>query len=395
MDYNFIKSTYPDWMTWASSQLRSDVKLALFRLWFQFKDKDKLMNFVRKIYEPFLEAIGDEALSNEYRKEFESFATSCLDKLRMSVGSLTASQFVLALQPKLTEAQVKVVAQFRTPSAEIRIQNGETIAKALADFKPKDYAYNRATAADTFYDDVHESVKEFLADYEDFVRDKDYIANVNPRNIAEMNTRFEAYKQQKRKLIEDGVRLVVVPAHANCSKRCEHYQGKLYSLDGTDGVFDGREFRPIEEVADNVTYTSQRTGRTYYAGLFSYNCRHTMEPYEKGMNVEKIPHSVIERQREIEMQQRIMERKYRRLREKHEIWLGLYEQTKNDYARKMASDTWKMAIQERKSYIKFCQDNDVPIYLKRLVKLPEERLYERTKTKREARQEDKVITSAS
>ena len=72
---------------------------------------------------------------------------------------------------------------------------------------------------------------------------EDYSTNVNLRNIAEMQIRYEHQQDMIQSLRDNGTRLVYIVPHANASERCEKYQvggslhpSGLYSLDGTTGT---------------------------------------------------------------------------------------------------------------------------------------------------------------
>jgi len=59
------------------------------------------------------------------------------------------------------------------------------------------------------------------------------------RSLAEMKIRDEYHKEQLRQFKERGVQFVFVSTHADCSERCEPWQGRLHSLDASTGVIDG------------------------------------------------------------------------------------------------------------------------------------------------------------
>ena len=133
-----------------------------------------------------------------------------------------------------------------------------------------------------------------------------------------------------------------------------------------------------------MTYTSKNTGRTYPCGLFAYNCRHFMRPYQQGMNIEQIPDDVIERRRNIEMEQRKMERNIRGLREKAELYRILYKHSKDEEMRKIAYNAELKARALKAKYIKFSEDNHITYIPTRLQILAGENRYVRTIGKKDA-----------
>jgi hypothetical protein len=111
------------------------------------------------------------------------------------------------------------------------------------------------------------------------------------RNRAEIEARFQAcindlqqwvdidkdkagkYDLKSLKLKPGAPKLVWTSSHPNCSPRCEPYQGKLWSLDGTKGVKNGIPYRPITE----ALLGPKNDGNGIISG---YNCRHRLVPYE-------------------------------------------------------------------------------------------------------------------
>ncbi len=136
----------------------------------------------------------------------------------------------------------------------------------------------------------------------------------------------------------------MISAHANCSKRCEAAQGKLYSLDGTSGTIDGVSYRPLEEVTE--VYVTTKSGKTYRNGIiYGFNCRHYLITYKEGTKPIEVSAETIEEQRRINNTQRAMEREVRYYRDK-----AVTEPTKE--ARKEARLQAKAAYSRYKEYSK-------------------------------------------
>lgn len=180
--------------------------------------------------------------------------------------------------------------------------------------------------AETQYIEIAQPLREFSQDYMKKVRTAfdelarsqakdDYGSNVSLRNIAEMTVRYEHQVKGVNDLKARGERLVWTSAHANCSKRCEPYQGRLYSLDGTSGEIDGHKYEPLEN-ATEVYYTT-KSGKTYRNGIiYGFNCRHRLIPYRDGNKPIEVPADIVAKQRRINDTQRAMERRVRLLRDR-------------------------------------------------------------------------------
>lgn len=216
------------------------------------------------------------------------------------------------------------------------------------------------------YIEIAQPLREFSQDYMKKVRTAfdelarsqakdDYGANVSLRNIAEMTVRYDDKLKEIDKLKADGVNLVWISAHANCSKRCEAAQGKLYSLDGTRGSIDGVSYRPLEEVTE--VYVTTKSGKTYRNGIiYGFNCRHYLIPYKEGTKPIEVSAEVIEKQRRINNTQRAMEREVRYYRDK-----AVTEPTKE--ARREARAKAKAAYSR---YIAYSEKNKVAYYPSRV-----------------------------
>lgn len=213
---------------------------------------------------------------------------------------------------------------------------------------------------------IEQPLKEFSKDYMKKVRSAfsdlaqssakdDYASNVSLRNISEMTVRYERKLEEIDKLKAEGKNLVWISAHANCSKRCQAAQGKLYSLDGSSGKIDGHKYRPLEDVTE--VYTTTKAGKSYRNGIiYGFNCRHYLIPYNDGNKPIQVPADIVAKQREINDMQRAMERRVRDLRE-----LAVTTPLKEDR-------TWarKNAVKAYEEYKNYCRKNKVAYYPSRV-----------------------------
>lgn len=389
-EYEEAKQKNADWDKEVSADLKSWIKLFIFDSVLGKKAYRTIIETILKRIESFVSVIDENDIAQKYREELTEYAEGVYEWTYAKFGGMTPLLLALSLgeKKKRTVAQVKYVedrkqffVNFEGVDSVKAHQIGGT--PSFDDHIP-DWAYSQGTAGQGYFRDIHKAVKQAMADFEALDVKPKYYANVNPRNIAEMSVRWNEYKRQKKELIMQGVELVLVSAHANCSKRCQPFQGRVYSLNHTSGFIDGRHYIPIEDVSDNMTYTSKNTGRTYPCGLFAYNCRHFMRPYKQGMNIEQIPDDVIERRRNIEMEQRKMERNIRGLREKAELYRILYKHSKDEEMRKIAYNAELKARALKAKYIKFSEDNHITYIPTRLQILAGENRYVRTIGKKDA-----------
>lgn len=253
---------------------------------------------------------------------------------------------------------------------KIAAQAIETIPKMSV----REWAYNRATPNFVQYSEVQKRVVQGLKEIAAMEPKPDYTSNINLRNIAEMEIRYQHQVGELDRLRENGTRLVWIEPHSNCSKRCEKYQGKLYSLDKTRGAVDGEPFAPLEVATNNPAdrYTT-KAGITYQNGCITgFNCRHRLIPYNKGNKPSPVPAKVIERARRIEEEQRRMEREIRRWREVR-LMLG------DIGAGKAYTAANKRCVQLREKYEAFSRKNNVPFFRERLRVISGEQMRSTTK----------------
>lgn len=126
------------------------------------------------------------------------------------------------------------------------------------------------------------------------------------RNRAEFEVRGQAQQDSIDGFRSRGVKLVICSTHADCSKRCAPWQGRVYSLDGTSGrTDDGRAYVPLENATE--IYDTTKSGKRWRNGLLGFNCRHFLVEYKKGYyfpepnaDEEKKEYMITETQRRLE-----------------------------------------------------------------------------------------------
>lgn len=185
----------------------------------------------------------------------------------------------------------------------------------------------------------------------------DFTGRNSLRNLAEMQVRYERHQEEIKGFKESGVRLVVCSAHADCSSRCAEWQGRVYSMDGTEGYTeDGRHYVPLERATD-VYYTTQ-AGRTYKNGLLGFNCRHKLTEFKVGMAVPTLSAEERKKQYAITLRQREMERNVIAAREKALSYKGIKPKEYSKWA--------KIAVERNKAYEQFSKENGRAFYRDRV-----------------------------
>lgn len=164
---------------------------------------------------------------------------------------------------------------------------------------------------------------------------------------AEIDVRQQHNQKMLQDLKDNGVKYAYLSSHANCSKRCEKWQGRLVSLD-EHATMSGFRVRKIDgKWAYSLTdIMAQKDKYGYNNNIISgFNCRHYLIPYEIGSD--RVPPKTqnakeVEKQRETEKKIRAMERQIRYYRMK----LVLYNSSNDN-----SPDT-KSKIQKLKKAIK-------------------------------------------
>lgn len=312
-----LKAYAPDPLNPQASVLvdaQTDIKTAIKNGFFSGKSFFVIKNKVREIIDKAVNRIRSPTLKEDSRKSLMNFANRLYLFCKTAFPDPKTAVSAFILTRGLTERLVKG-----------KITGGDKI------YKPKEK--DEITAFKALYGKTYDVVnvglplQEFQKTYmkrvdevlknlsqENAIDPNDVTGRNSLRNLAEMQVRYERHQEELARLKEDGVRLVVCSAHADCSDRCKEWQGRVYSLDGTSGTTkDGKKFVPLE-VATDVYYTT-KAGRTYKNGLLGFNCRHKLFPYEVGMVLPTVSEEERKREDSITQTQRQMERAVIRYRE--------------------------------------------------------------------------------
>jgi hypothetical protein len=138
---------------------------------------------------------------------------------------------------------------------------------------------------------------------------------VNLRNRAEMKVRYDAQKKDVEKFQNDGVDLVWTSSHADCSGRCQSYQGKLYSISGKSGkTKEGIPYTPLQDALSGPLGDGN--------GIINgYNCRHRLIEYFAGSRAPvEYSKEVIEKERKIDTNQRRYENTIRNMKAQERLF---------------------------------------------------------------------------
>ena len=317
-------------------------------------------NYLReadKLIDDRLAEMTDEELKNSAADTLKRFARKEFGRLRANLMAKQNFNFVaMALVMKIWNSESAKDKQ----AAFKRLQS---IEPSLARLPPIDFQEGLGNSRrwglplneymQSYMERVNSTCR-MLA--QDVAKDGD---GLGLRLKSELYVRYKWQMDNLQRLRDDGVRLVWISSHVNCSERCQDYQGRLYSMDGTSGMTeDGYNYVPLEIATDR--YTMTKSGKTYKNGtLTGFGCRHYTIPYEpRGVTPETFDSTAVDKAREIEKEQRRLEREVYHAREEYYAWRG------NNRA--VATKYYHKAAALRKEYIKFCTDNQVAWYPSRI-----------------------------
>ena len=287
-----------------------------------------------------------DTLVNEL--ESEPLKMRCRIDLRRFAGRI-----YLMLRPLFVDVDFAVLMSIqKVVEKTASVKEIKTATKALKGDIPSS-AFEKALPLDIYAKDYMKMVEERMNELAALEAKEDYESKINLRNIAELQIRQERHEEELQDLIDDGVDLVWIVPHSNCSERCEPWQGKLYSISGRYGTIDGIEYQPLSNATD--IYQTTKAGKVYKNGCISgFGCRHKLEPYKQGNKPVKIPARVIDKEREINNIQRYLERGVRAWKDRALMSKGV-DVNAYIYCKNKAKE-WN------KRYIEYSRENKVAYY---------------------------------
>ena len=331
--YENAKKQGLNWQALLIEETQTEIKVLIQKMILLGKTFTEINSNVVKIVEKTINELESEELKTTAKSSLFAFATRVYNYLKQTYQGLNLVG-ILALSA--------VASNTATPQ-QVQIVN--QIAGNIA--------YNKALPLQLFSKEYMKFVKDRINYLTRIEAKEDYTSRVNLRNIAEMQVRQERHEEELQEMIDKGINLVWIVPHANCSERCENWQGKLYSLDNTYGTIDGIEYQPLRNATD--VYEQTKSGKIYKNGCLSgFNCRHTIEPYNKGNKPIEIPQKVIDKERNINNTQRYFERNVR-------FWKERAMLNKDTDAKEYNYAKFK-AKQWNDRYIEYSKKNNVAYY---------------------------------
>ena len=331
--YENAKKQGLNWQAILIEETQTEIKVLIQKLILSGKSFYEINKEVVKVVESAINELENENLKESAKSGLYIFATRIYNYLQQTYKGLDLTGIIALM----------MVAENKGTPQQIQIVN-EIISNS---------AFYRATPLDLYAKEYMRFVEERVNYLAKIEAKEDYTSRVSLRNIAEMQIRQERHEQELQEMIDKGVNLVWIVPHANCSVRCEKWQGRLYSLDHTSGVIDGIQYEPLENATD--VYEQTKSGKIYKNGCLSgFNCRHTIEAYNKGNKPIEIPANVIEKQREIDQKQRYLEKGVRYWKERALLV--------KDTNKKMYNYARNKAKQWDDRYISYSKDNKVAYF---------------------------------
>lgn len=334
--YENAKKQGLNWQALIIEETQTEIKVEIQKMILLQKSYYEINKKVVELIESAINELENEDLKNTAKPTLYVYATRVYNYLKQTYQNLN----LLALTALIAVAN---------KTANL----GQTRTVNDIAYKLSDSVYNRAIPLDLFAKDYIKMIKERVDYLTKIEAKEDYTSRVNLRNIAEMQIRQERHEHELQYLKDNDVNLVWIVPHANCSERCEHWQGRLYSLNHTYGIIDGYEYEPLENATD--IYERTKAGKIYKNGCISgFNCRHTLKPYNNGNKPIEIPGRVINKQREINTKQRYLEKGVREWKERALLY--------KDIDKKLYNFAKTKAKQWNERYIAYSKENDVAYY---------------------------------
>lgn len=212
---------------------------------------------------------------------------------------------------------------------------------------------------DNYEDKINEYIKELA---EEEATTTDSASKISLRAKAEIDIRQEAQQKMVNDLIANGDVLCWFSSHADCSTRCEKWQGKLchLTLPAIDkNMWTGKKDKKGRKIYSFQAITNQVDKYGYKNNIIvGFNCRHRLIPYGDGEKPEDdYSGDDIAKYRKINEQQRKMERTIRKL-------VDLYKLARVNNPKKAKKIKVRIKVLY-KQYIEFSKKYNRPYYPER------------------------------
>lgn len=366
--YKLAKNQGLNWQALVIEDLTDWVKLTVRNMLIEGKSYPQIEEVIHKRVESDTLEFENEELKERTRSGMLQLSKRVYAYLYRTfngigwalLGALASVSAYYSCKTPLNAPRTNKNAQ---PEYLVKIKNDERLIGYFMETKG---IYKHAVPITTFAREYMGRVNHELGFLNEIEAKDVYGERVSLRNIAEMTVRHDRQVNNLLQLKRDNVRLVYIVPHANCSERCEPWQGKVYSLDSTRGVTaKGVPYEPLE-VATDIYYTT-KAGRVYKNGCLSgFNCLHVLKPYYDDTVITEIPANVVETERKISKTQRYLERRVRKYRSFALQYRGI-----DDI---MYSRNRLLAERANEEYINFSKQNKVPYYASRTKILDNEEL---------------------
>lgn len=299
-----------NWQAIVLEEAQTDIKIAVrnaLMLRTGYTSYNSMRAKINKIIAQAVKELESPDLKRNAQITLTRFAERIYGESLIALGIPTSSLLLVIGHLKSGANFQNVVQEFRTI---VKTRVGEEMQGKALEIGQAKQMYNK-----TYFDEVKPALQRLINS------EPMYDTHVSLRNVAEMTVRYDNTLKQIDNLIQKGVNLVVSSKHANCSKRCEPWQGGHYTLDNTYQVVDGIQFQPLKNATDQF-YTT-RKGKVYKNGhITGYNCRHYLIEYKKGYEQPEVSAEEVAKQRYIDHRMRAMERVIRKWKDAELIYKG-------------------------------------------------------------------------
>lgn len=249
--FELAKKQGLNWQALLIEETQSQIKVLIQKLVLEQKTFYEINKAVVAVVSKTIKELENEQLKQRAESVLYAFATKVYNYVKQTYQGLNwlgIAALIAVANNKGTVEQIRYVNELAGNST-----------------------YNVGLPLDVFSKDYMQFVKERIDKLAKYEAKEDYTSRVNLRNIAEMEIREERHERELADLKEKGVELVWIVPHANCSERCQEWQGKLYSLNRTSGTIDGISYQPLENATD--IYQTTKSGKIYKNGCISgFNC---------------------------------------------------------------------------------------------------------------------------